>query len=155
MEELYEKFKESYKFQLGKVLGKGGFGIVREIIINGKVYGGKLVKKDSKIDNEKGSVNEKEEKNNIILFLQNPNIVKIFRIYQEIYDNPLTEEKEIYNLIIMEKANLKDLRTLIKHLYNDNSGKLINNAFIEIIGDNLLRFFFKQIINGFETLERN
>jgi serine/threonine protein kinase len=155
MEELYEKFKESYKFQLGKVLGKGGFGIVREIIINGKVYAGKLVKKDAKIDNEKGSVNEKEEKNNIILFLQNPNIVKIYKIYQEIYDNPLTEEKEIYNLIIMEKANLKDLRTLIKYLYNDNSGKLINNAFIEVIGDNLLRFFVKQIINGFEALERN
>ena len=55
----------------------------------------------------------------------------------------------------MEKANLKDLRTLIKYIYNDNSGKLINNAFSEIIGNNLLIFFTKQIINGLEILERN
>ena len=151
-EKIFEKFKEKYNFECGKVLGKGGFGVVREIIIKGRTYAGKLVKNDAKKDNEKGSVNENEENNNIILFLQNPNIVKIYKIYQESFEN---SEKEIYNLIIMEKANLKDLRTLIKYIYNDNSGKLINNAFSEIIGNNLLIFFTKQIINGLEILERN
>jgi serine/threonine protein kinase len=153
MDEIFDIFQKKYNFEKRKVLGKGGFGVVREIKMKDKIYAAKLVKKDAKKDTEKGSINETEE-NNIILFLHNPNIVKIHKIYQETYHNPLTKEKEIYNLIIMEKANLKDLKTFIRYLYNHNSD-IINNAFSEIIGDNFLRFFVKQIINGLEILERN
>ena len=154
MDEIFDIFQKKYNFEKRKVLGKGGFGVVREIYMNGKIYAAKLVKKDAKKDTEKGSINETEEKNNIILFLHNPNIVRIHRIYQETYVNPVTKEKEIYNLIIMEKANLKDLKSFIRYLYNHNSD-IINNAFSEIIGDNFLRFFVRQIINGLEILERN
>jgi serine/threonine protein kinase len=153
MDEIFDIFQKKYNFEKRKVLGKGGFGVVREIKMKDKIYAAKLVKKDAKKDTEKGSINETEE-NNIILFLHNPNIVKIHKIYQETYYNPLTKEKEIYNLIIMEKANLKDLRSFIRYLYNHNSD-IINNAFSEIIGDNFLRLFVKQIINGLEILERN
>ena len=153
MDEIFDIFQKKYNFEKRKVLGKGGFGVVREIKMKDKIYAAKLVKKDAKKDTEKGSINETEE-NNIILFLHNPNIVKIFRIYQETYDNALTKETEIYNLIIMEKSHLKDLKTFIRYLYNHNSD-IINNAFSEIIGDNFLRLFVKQIINGLEILERN
>ena len=152
-EDIFEKFKDKYNLECGKILGKGGFGMVREIIMKGRTYAGKLVKNNAKKDNKKGNVNENEDNNNIILFLQNPNIIKIYKIYQESFEN-YEKEKEIYNLIILEKANLKDLRTLVNYIYND-SGKLINKAFSEIIGNNLLIFFTKQLINGLEILERN
>lgn len=80
MDEIFDIFQKKYNFEIRKVLGKGGFGVVREINLNGKIYAAKLVKKDAKKDTEKGSINETEE-NNIILFLHNPNIVKIHKIY--------------------------------------------------------------------------
>ena len=54
----------------------------------------------------------------------------------------------------MEKALLKDLGTFFKFLH-ENYFKLINKPFLEIVGNNFLRFFIKQIVQGLEILDRN
>ena len=138
-------FMKNYNLRVKKILGKGGFGEVREIEFKGKTYAGKLVKK-MKWKNNLYKVEEDIEKK-IIIGLKGPKIVKVFKIYEETYKD------ETYILYIMEKAYLKDLKTLIKFLFEDTS--LINKAFCETIGDNLLKFFVKQIIDSLELLDRN
>ena len=138
----YDKVFEQFKMlnkeitNFYKVLGKGAFGEVREVGINGKLYAAKLV--------------EKEKRDNIEPdILRDKNIIKIVKVSEKkIFD-------KYYDLIIMEKAVLKDLGTLNYFLSKKNLLKLINNPFLEAIPDNLLRYFTLQIINGLETLERN
>ena len=147
-------FREKHNLTIGKLLGKGGFGEVREITSKGKNYAGKLVKKKYKKDKYLGNINESEdEEENIILFLKNPNIVKIFKIYEETYKHNGKEEK--YNFIIMEKAVLKDLKTFNKSYYFPYKDNLIYMPFKETIGDNLLKFLSRQIVKGLELFERN
>ena len=134
-------FMKNHNLKVKKILGKGGFGEVREIEYKGKTYAGKLVKK---MKNK--FINEDIEKE-IILGLKGPKIVKVYKIYEETYKD------ETYILYIMEKAYLKDLKTLIKFMFESSS--LINKAFNETIGDNLLKFFVKQIIDSLELLNRN
>ena len=51
---------------------------------------------------------------------------------------------------------LRDLKSLIKFLYKKNTLKLIyKTPFENIIGDNFVRYFLKNVINGFECLDRN
>ena len=145
-------FEKRNNIKVLKELGKGGFGEVREIKMNEKVYAAKLVKINAKKDMGKGSFDEGEEKDNIILYLKNPNIVKIYKIFQEIdQENP----NEGYNLIIMERAVLKDLKTFIKYLFTHNRDNIICNPFNETVGNTFLIFLAKQIIRGLETLDRN
>jgi serine/threonine protein kinase len=134
-------FMKNHNLKVKKTLGKGGFGEVREIEYKGKTYAGKLVKK---MKNK--FINEDIEKE-IIIGLKGPKIVKVYKIYEETYKD------ETYILYIMEKAYLKDLKTLIKFMFESSS--LINKAFNETIGDNLLKFFVKQIIDSLELLNRN
>ena len=119
-----------------RVLGKGAFGEVREVKIGTKIYAAKLVEKE-KSDNL-------EPEN-----LRGANIIKIVKISERKIDN------KYYDLIIMEKAVLKDIGTLINFLLDKNLLKIINNPFVELISDNLLRFFVKQIVAGLETLDRS
>ena len=149
---IWDLFKNNHKIEVGKTLGKGGFGEVKEIKMNGKIYAAKLVKINAKKDTEKGSFDEGEEKDNIILYLKNSNIVKIYKIYQEI-DN--SNKNEGYNLIIMERAVLKDLKTFIKYLFSNNRENIICQPYNENIGNHFLIFLAKQIIKGLETFERN
>jgi serine/threonine protein kinase len=137
-------FVKDYNLKVKKILGKGGFGEVREIEFKGKTYAGKLVKK-MKAKNIKYKVEDIEKE--IIIGLKGPKIVKVYKIYEEEYKD------ETYILYIMEKAYLKDLKTLIKFLFENSN--LINKAFNETIGDNLLKFFVKQIIESLELLDRN
>ena len=133
--------KENKDIQrIGKSLGKGGFGVVKEIIINKKVYAGKLIEKN------KGQKSE-EEKFGIIL--RGQNIVNINKIISS-----KIGLKE-YDFVIMEKAALKDLGKINEFLHKYNLLKIIFNPFVEVLGDNLLRFYSKQIINALELLDRN
>lgn len=140
---VFRIFMEKNDLKVKKKLGKGGFGEVREIIFKGKPYAGKLVLKMKNKNNKKSENIEKE----IILGLRGPKIVKVYKIIEERYND------ETYILYIMEKAQLKDLKTINKYLFDDCS--LINKAFCEVIGDNLLKFFVKQIIDSLELLDRN
>lgn len=106
----------------------------RSILYNGRQYFGKIVSKNESLDNLKK--------------IKGPNILKIIKLYQEKINN------EDYNLIIMEKAVLGNLEKLFKFLREKNLNN-INNAFPELISDNLLRFFAKQIVKGLETLEES
>lgn len=155
-EKIFILFADKYKFKIGKTLGKGGFGEVKEMINQrNKVYAAKIVKQKKKIK-QAGSDSEgdQKEKDNIILNLKNPNIVQIHKIYDEEYAED-DNKKETYNLIVMEKAVLKDLKTFIKSLYNQNIDNFINQPFNDVVGNHLLQFFCLQIVNGLEYLERN
>ena len=134
---IFEEFKNKEEDIEGfnRLLGRGAFGEVREVIIAGKTYAAKLVEKEK-------SDNLEPEK------LRGTNIIKIVKISERFFDN------RYYDLIVMEKAVLKDIGTLINFLCEKNLLKLINKPFNEFIGDNILRFFVRQIINGLETLDR-
>lgn len=137
-------FMKKNNLKVKKILGKGGFGEVREIEYKGKTYAGKLVKKM----NMKNNIYKKEDiEKEIIIGLKGPKIVKVYKIYEEEYNG------QDYILYIMEKAYLKDLKTIIKFLFENSF--LNNKAFNETIGDNLLKFFVKQIIDSLELLDRN
>ena len=160
-DKIFDIFVQKFNIEKGKLLGKGGFGILKEIKNKNKnkIYAAKLIKKKVKISNpgsdeakDKLKINDNDN-SDIIMRLKNPNIVKIYQICEEKYLIDNTEE--IFNLIIMEKAVLKDLRTFIKSLFNSNIDNLIYIPFTDIIGDNLLRFFCLQIINGLEFFDRN
>ena len=154
-DKIWEIFQKKYNLMTGKLLGKGGFGEVKEIITSkGKIYAGKLVKnkKKQRIE-EKDNLGYSDEKENIILFLKCPNIVKIYKIYEE--KCIIEKKEEIYNLVIMERAVLKDLKTFSKSIYHQNIDNLIFNPFKEKIGDQLLKFLTRQIVRGLELFERN
>ena len=104
----------------GRSLGSGAFGEVREVRIGNKIYAAKLV--------------EKEKSDNLDPEgLRGKNIIKILKMTEKNIDN------KYYDLIIMEKAVLKDLGTLITYICKKNLLKLIHSPFIELISDNLLR----------------
>ena len=127
------EFKMLFKLDIGKSLGRGKYGLVKEIYYKNQVYAGKLVKRE-------GIVDECE----LILQFKSPYIVKIIKIYNS----------GVFNLILMEKG-LSDLNQFIKNSKKDEIQKLIINPFYDgIIGDNLFKYFAKHLVIGLESLER-
>ena len=127
----------------GKTLGKGAYGEVREVKLKNslKMMAAKLVKKDN--DNTMYELEVAQD-------LRGNNIIKINKAISREYNG------EDYDLIIMEKAILRDLGKLTEFYYKHNLLKLIiEDPFVQKIGDNFLRFYAKQIIDGLETLDRN
>ena len=137
--EIFEIFKnEGYFEDFGKILGKGFFGEVREITYKNKQMAGKIVQ--NKNNDPIGDYYAAD--------LQGQNIIKI----KEIFSKEINGEN--YNLIIMEKAILRDLDKLNNYYHNHNLLKLIYFPFLESSGDFLTRFYAKQIINAMEILNR-
>ena len=66
----------------------------------------------------------------------------------------ITVENKGYTMILMKKAILKDLCKLNKSYFFYNLSKLIYEPFDEHLGDNLLRFYSKQIVDELETFNR-
>ena len=128
----------------GKVLGTGGFGEVKEVIYKDQRMAAKLTEKKE---------NQKENKKDGFSYinkLKGPHIVKIHKILEIKFDD------KDYNLIIMEKAFLRDLKKMIIRLHEKNNMlKLINKPFFELSGNNFVKYYSKQIIKGLETLDRN
>ena len=125
----------------GKDLGKGGFGKVVEVIHPkySKSLAGKLVERKT---------NSKYNESDICKLVRSPHLVKInFNYEQKIKDKS-------YNFILMEKAPLKDLKTFSEILRKNNVLKLVYLYPFELIGDNFLRFAFKQLVEGLEVLDR-
>ena len=106
--EIFEKFLEPA--EIGKVLGKGAFGEVRDVRFKGKTMAGKIIKKEKveQTDEEKYS----EE-------LRGQNIIKISKILQKKIG------ESYYSLIIMEKAVLRDLGKLNEFYFRHNLLKVI------------------------------
>ena len=137
---IYNQFKnDDGNLEIGRLLGRGGFGEVREIKYKNKTMAGKLLKKSNNgmLDEEKYG-----------LELRGQNIIKINKIYTR------KVEGIYYDLIIMEKALLRDLGKLNDFYHKFNLIKTLYNPFEEILGDVLLRFYSKQIINALEILDR-
>ena len=132
--------KENDIHQIGKVLGKGAFGEVRDIRFKSKIMAGKIIEKEK---------NEKTEEEKLALDLRGQNIIRINKIYTRKYKD------KYYDLIIMDKAILRDLGKLNEFFHSHNLLKLIFDSFDDNCGDFLLRFYSRQIIRGFEALERN
>ena len=135
----YEKREGIYIIPHKKSLGKGSFGLVKLIMYKNKKCAGKIVTKDNfdEID--------------YIKELVGPNIVKSEKICQ-----PINKYGKDYYLIIMERAQLQDLGKFISFLHDKNLLKLIYpDCFDEKCSDTILKFFTKQIIDGYMTLYQN
>ena len=127
--------------KIGKVLGRGAFGEVRDIRIKNKIMAGKIVEKEN---------NEKTNEEKMAIDLKCENIIRINKIYTRKFKD------KYYDLIIMDKAILRDLGKLNEYFHGHNLLKLIfQNPFDDYSGDFLLRFYSRQIIRSLETLERN
>ena len=99
---------------------------------------------------KKGLENKKYNEQDYPIILKCPEVMKIEQIYvRNINTN-------IYYLLIMEES-LSNLYFLNKTLHNDGFTllKIINSPFMDIMGDNLLKYFTKQIINLLEFIDRN
>ena len=136
--EIFEKFLD--QAEIGKVLGKGAFGEVRDVRYKGKTMAGKIIKK------EKGEQTEEEKYSEE---LRGQNIIKISKILQKKIGD------SYYSLIIMEKAVLRDLGKLNEFYFRHNLLKTIYNPFKGSTGDIFLRFYAKQIVNAIKTLDEN
>ena len=126
-----EKTKNNY-------IGSGAFGLVAEIkykVDPSKNYVAKVLETIKDYPNE----------SDLILEFRGPNIVKVNKVYHKKYEN------KDYDLILMEKASLKDLNSFVRNLKQKNSLELIFQNPFEIVGDNLIRFIVKQLMKGFET----
>ena len=125
----------------GKDLGQGGFGKVVEVTHPKykKVLAGKLVERKADSKNNESDMSKQ---------VRSPHLVKINYIYEKKINN------RAYNFILMEKAPLRDLRTFSDSLRYQNILKLIFLNPFDLIGDNFLRFLFKQIVEGLEVLDR-
>ena len=111
-----------------------------DIVINREIYCGYVFEND-----ESNKIDQK-----LLLNIRGPNIVRINKICEEVF------RYKNYILFIMDKALLKDFKLFSEkfHCKDSNMFKTINNPFTEKMGDNLLRFFVIQIVNGMELLER-
>ena len=141
---MFESFKSDDPQILifSKVLGKGAYGEVKEVKLSNspKVMAAKLIKKDK---------NENSNEIMVAQELRGNNIIKINKTISKEFQG------EYYDLIIMEKATLRDLGKLTEFYFNHNLLKLIYNPFDEFLGDNFLRFYSRQIIDGMELLDIN
>ena len=141
-----DKLADKEISSIGKLLGKGRYSEVPEIKIESsdKIFVCKLIKK---IKNKNKNEDDSEEVS-LSKELRGPNIIKINKtIKRKVND-------EEYELIIREKAILRDLGKLSEFYFLGSFLKLIFNPFEEECGDNLMRFYSKQIIDALEILNR-
>lgn len=140
VEKLLQEVDKDIIFE--KLIAEGGYGKIYEMKYKNKNknYVAKIIEKH----NSQEISGEKE----LTIEINGSNIIKIKKIYEN-----KKFRNNYYDIIIMEKADLNDLSSL-KDL-KDNKFYLINAPFKEIFGDNILRFFSKQIIEGLEKLERS
>ena len=142
----YEKLKEMKENGIelfGRVIGKGAYGQIRDVKLtsSNKIVSAKLIEKKKEIE----KINEIE----LTKDLRGYYIIKI------ILTSKTDVDDKNYFLIVMEKALLRDLGKLNEFYHNHNLLKLIliDDTFIEKLGDNLLRFYALQIIKGLEILD--
>ena len=140
--DIFDEFKQSYpneNIQIGKQIERDGK--VRYIKYRNKEAVGKIAET---------YYYDKTPEEKYFMQLRGQNIIKMYKIYS------IRRHNKKYNIIIMEKAFLKDLGKIIDFYFIHNILRVINyETFDEKAGDNLLRFYSKQIIKGLETLDRN
>ena len=139
---IFNIFKAKYEkiTEISKVIGKGKNYIIREIKYKNRPYAAKLAKRERNV-----------LLNNYKLFLdiKANNIQNIHNIYTILIDD------KYYDLIIEDKAPLRDINKMNEFYHKHDLLKLIYNPFNEVVSDTLLRFYATQIINGLEIIYRN
>ena len=100
---------------------------------------------------QKQKENTKYNEQDYPLILKYPGVMKIEQIYTKVIDSNL------YFLLIMEES-LSNFHILNKSLHED-SGYLIlkidNRPFNRLVGENLLKYFIRQLIILLEFIDRN
>ena len=136
--EIFEKYKKSGDIQdYGRDLD-GQLGKIKEVKYRDRINVGKIIMKD---------ISEDERK---IKEIRGNNIIRINKICKAQKDYGVT-----YHLIIMERAEIRDMDKLINIYHKYNLLKLIFKfPFDDSMDDNLLRFFVKQIVEGLEIYDR-
>ena len=140
---IFEIFRNNNKHikAIGKSIGQGRSSIVRDILMTkDRKLAGKLIEKRKEQKSEEGKTD---------VILRGENFIYIKKIISS------KIEGKNYDLILMEKAVLRDLGKLTRFFCFYNVLKIIYNPFDEVVGDNLLRFYSKQIITALELLDRN
>ena len=138
LEIIFKKFLDNCNLRGVKDLGSGGFGLVKEVKYKEKEkekekeFAAKLIKRENNLE---------FQESDLIKEFRGPNIVKVTKIYNQKHNN------EEYNIILMEKSQLKDLKTMTDQLLKHNLLKFIFHPF-EIMGDNFIRYFIKQLVEG-------
>ena len=150
-EKFYEKLLETlnkdndefYFKDFCKSIGQGAFGVVKDIFHknNNKNYVVKIIKK-----NDDKDITGEEK---LTCEINDPHITKIKKIIPN-FKYKKNNLNYYYDIIIMEKAKLKDLSNFSK-----NFKFYLIYPLKDDFGDNILRFFSKQIIEGLEKLERS
>lgn len=133
-------------FFTGKIIGSGSFSQIREVKMKNKILAAKIIHINKKESNDDSSLDQEVE---LSLDLRSPNIIKINKIYEEVYNN------ETYDLVLMEKAILRDLGKLNDFYHRHNLLKLKFSPFFVDVSENLTRFYVRQIILSLEVLDRN
>ena len=126
--------EKKLNYNLIEKLGKGGYGSVYKIQekTNNTIYAFKLICCD------KEDSSTKLEEN---ISYRGPNIVKIINQGNDKYDY----------YYIMECSEIGSVKLLKKYLEKEENNRILENPFEERVGDNLIRFFAKQIINAIKT----
>ena len=122
---------EEADFEYIDFIGSGGFGVVLKVKKDKKLYAIKVIFPD--------------EKNKLCTEL-----VKEFRgknLLKILYEK-LPEDKKYY-FYVMELSSIGSLSDFHKYL---DKKLIFKDPFIEKIGDNLMRFFAIQMVNGLRTL---
>ena len=141
LERIMNVIIKDYNLVRGKDLGKGSSGKVMEVFHPKfkKSLAGKLVERKT---------NSNHNESALLIQVRGKHLVKIISIYEtKVHGKP-------YRFILMEKAPLRDLKKFSDCLRYQNILKLIFLSPFDLMGNNLLRFFFKQIVEGLEVLDR-
>ena len=115
-------------------MGKGAFGQVFKVRHKNRkniVYAAKVILKD--VENNKERIRD----------FRGRNIIKINKDYEGSGNS--------YYMYLMEVSNFGNLGKLPTYLEKEKERKIFKEPFVERFGDNLLRFFVKQMILGLRT----
>ena len=111
---------------------------IRDVDYNAKQCVGKLTEARDNIEN--------------LLGLKGENITRIIKIFKKELNG------KSYNLLIKEKTKLvklRDISSLISNMYDPfHLYGVLNNPFYYNYGDNVIRYFTKQVLNGLEVFDR-
>ena len=130
-----------HEFKLKSILGKGGFGNVFEINVNGNWYAWKIIKVSKNVDNKKLQETIKRIEDELVWSknLKSQYCIKTYSIFKDEIN-----DKIIYSSV-MEKAIFSDLKYWFFYYYNGNLLHInnSNNLRINLI---MIHFFLYQII---------
>lgn len=155
MDEIYDKVIKKYRLEKGKVIGKGGYGIVYSIKNKNNELAMKFIPIKNNNNNRKftKTIHSIEQELSWAKNIRSNYCIKTFCIYKD-----LIQDYIIYSMI-MEKSKYGDLQYFIFYFYNGNMLRLNNNVsfFPKLKNLNLLtiKYFTYQILQSLVFLKEH